>query len=96
MEIALFIVIIIFFAAIAWRLWKPPARRRKKRIRNPCSCSKTRSNELTRTLEAKLGESAKAINDSTSKAFTQATESTRLIKRSRRSSRKLAKASARW
>src|SRR5580704_17145463 len=37
-------------------------------------------NELTRTLEAKLGESAKAISDSTNKAFMQATESTRLIK----------------
>ena len=37
-------------------------------------------NELTRTLEAKLGESARAITDSTNKAFTQATESTRLIK----------------
>src|SRR5579863_9846302 len=37
-------------------------------------------NELTRTLEAKLGESAKAISDSTNKAFTQATESTKLIK----------------
>src|SRR5579862_5123985 len=36
--------------------------------------------ELNRTLEAKLGESAKAITDSTNKAFSQASESTKLIK----------------
>jgi DNA recombination protein RmuC len=37
-------------------------------------------NELTRTLEAKIGESTRAISDSTNKAFTQATESTKIIK----------------
>ena len=36
--------------------------------------------ELNRTLESKLGESAKAITDSTNKAFAQANESTKLIK----------------
>ncbi|MGC9599441.1 MAG: DNA recombination protein RmuC [Minisyncoccia bacterium] len=37
-------------------------------------------NELTHALEAKLGESAKAITDSTNKAFAQATKSAELIK----------------
>jgi DNA recombination protein RmuC len=37
-------------------------------------------NELTRTLETKLGESAKAITDSTDKAFSQANESSKLIR----------------
>ncbi len=34
-------------------------------------------NELTRTLESKLGESARAMNETTSKAFAQTAESTR-------------------
>ena len=36
--------------------------------------------ELNRTLEMKLGESARAISDSTNKAFAQASEGTKLIK----------------
>jgi DNA recombination protein RmuC len=79
MEIALFVVIIVLFAAIAWRLWKPPVAEKKE---DPQSLLllQNQMNELTRMLDAKLGESAKAISDSTSKAFTQATESTRLIR----------------
>ena len=79
MELAFFIVIIVLFVAIAWRLWKPPAPMEKK---DPQSLLllQNQMNELTRMLDAKLGESAKAISDSTSKAFTQATESTRLIR----------------
>ncbi len=78
MEIALFIIIIILFAAIAWRLWKP--REIKKEDPQSLLLLQNQMNELTRMLDAKLGESAKAISDSTSKAFTQATESTRLIR----------------
>ncbi len=37
-------------------------------------------NELTRTIETKLGESARATAESTNKAFAQASESSRLIK----------------
>jgi len=81
MEIALLIVIAILFAAIAWRLWKPPAAPAAQK-EDPQSLLLLQNQiaELNRTIEAKLGESAKAINDSTSKAFTQATESTRLIR----------------
>jgi DNA recombination protein RmuC len=79
MEIVLFIIIIILFAAIAWRLWKPVTVQKQE---DPQSLLLLQNQiaELNRTIDAKLGESAKAINDSTSKAFTQATESTRLIR----------------
>ncbi|HUC31649.1 MAG TPA: DNA recombination protein RmuC [Candidatus Paceibacterota bacterium] len=80
MEIAFFIIIIILFAAIAWRLWKPPAMPEKKEDPQSLLLLQNQMNELTRMIDAKLGESAKAISDSTSKAFTQATESTRLIR----------------
>lgn len=78
MEIALFIIIIILFAAIAWRLWKPQAE--KKEDPQSLLLLQNQMNELTRMLDSKLGESAKAFNDSTNKAFTQATESARLIR----------------
>jgi len=81
MEIALLIVIAFLFAAIAWRLWRPqaPAETPKE---DPQSLIllQNQINELNRMIEAKLGESAKAITDSTNKAFAQATESTRLIR----------------
>jgi DNA recombination protein RmuC len=80
MELAFFIVIIVLFVAIAWRLWKPPAPMEKKEDPQSLLLLQNQMNELTRMLDAKLGESAKAISDSTSKAFTQATESTRLIR----------------
>jgi DNA recombination protein RmuC len=79
MEITLFIIIIILFTAIAWRLWKPPV---VEKNQDPQSLLllQNQMNELTRMLDIKLGESARAISDSTNKAFTQATESTRLIR----------------
>lgn len=80
MEIALLIVIALLFAAIAWRLWRPTTPAEKKEDPQSLLLLQNQIAELNRTIEAKLGESAKAINDSTSKAFTQATESTRLIR----------------
>jgi DNA recombination protein RmuC len=81
MEMVLFFIIIILFAAIAWRLWKPPAPPvEKKEDPQSLLLLQNQMNELTRMLDAKLGESAKAISDSTSKAFLQATESTKLIR----------------
>jgi DNA recombination protein RmuC len=80
MEIALFIIIIILFAAIAWRLWKPPVAPAQKEDSQSLLMLQNQLNELNRTIESKLGESAKAMSDSTNKAFTQATESTRLIR----------------
>jgi DNA recombination protein RmuC len=82
MEITLLIIIAILFAAIAWRLWRPAALQPPTQKEDPQSLLllQNQMNELTRMLDAKLGESAKAISDSTSKAFTQATESTRLIR----------------
>jgi DNA recombination protein RmuC len=78
MEIALLIIIAILFGAIAWRLWKPQPE--KKEDPQSLLLLQNQMNELTRMLDSKLGESAKAISDSTNKAFTQATESTRLIR----------------
>ena len=78
MEIILFVIIIILFGAIAWRLWKPVEV--KKEDPQSLLLLQNQIAELNRTIDAKLGESAKAISDSTSKAFTQATESTRLIR----------------
>jgi DNA recombination protein RmuC len=80
MELALFVIVIVLFAAIAWRLWNPPMPPEKKEDPQSLLLLQNQMNELTRMLDAKLGESAKAISDSTSKAFTQATESTRLIR----------------
>jgi DNA recombination protein RmuC len=84
MDIALFTIVIILLAIIAWRLFKPREAEPKKQDDQSLLLLQNQINELTRTLEAKLGESAKAINasmsDATNKAFAQATESTRLIK----------------
>ena len=80
MDIALFVLIIIMLVAIAYRLWKPPAAPVEKRDDQSLLLLQNQINELTRTLEAKLGDSAKAISDSTTKAFAQANESAKLIK----------------
>jgi DNA recombination protein RmuC len=79
MEIALFIIIIILFAAIAWRLWNP---RETAKEENPQSLLLLQNQiaELNRTLDAKLGESVKAISDSKDTAMRQGTDSNRLIK----------------
>jgi DNA recombination protein RmuC len=82
MEYFLLAIIIILFVSIIWLIIK------KNQPGHIDSQSllllQNQINELTRTLEAKLGESAKAMNasmsDATNKAFAQATESTRLIK----------------
>lgn len=83
MEYTLFAIIIILFGATIWlilRKDRQPAQNDSQSL----LLLQNQINELTRTLEAKLGESAKAINasmsDATNKAFAQATESTRLIK----------------
>jgi DNA recombination protein RmuC len=80
MEPILLVVIVILFAAIAWRLWQPPASLEKKEDPQSLLLLQNQITELNRMIEAKLGESTKAISDSTSKAFMQATESTRLIR----------------
>jgi DNA recombination protein RmuC len=76
--ITLLLVTIVGFIYIAKILKRPEA----PPAQDPQSLLllQNQINELTRTLESKLGESARAITDSTNKAFTQATESTRLIK----------------
>ncbi len=80
METILLIIIAILFAAIVWRLWKLQDRPAQKEDSQSLLMLQNQLNELNRTIETKLGDSAKAINDSTNKAFTQATESTRLIR----------------
>jgi DNA recombination protein RmuC len=77
MEIVLLVVVIILFAAIAWRLWRPST---AKEDPQSLLLLQHQITELNRTIETKLGESAKAMSDSTNKAFMQATESTRLIR----------------
>src|ERR1700753_708880 len=79
MEIVFFIIIIVLFAAIAWRLWNP-APLEKKEDPQSLLLLQNQIAELNRTIDAKLGESAKAMKDSTNNAFMQATESTRLIR----------------
>lgn len=79
MEIALLIIIALLFAAIAWRLWRPAQPTAPKEESQPLLMLQNQLNELNRTIEAKLGDSAKAISDSTGKAFTQMGESMRLI-----------------
>lgn len=83
MEIELFIIILIaitsgfiYLAKVLKRPESPPLAQDQQSL----LLLQNQINELTRTLETKLGESARAITDSTNKAFTQATESTRLIK----------------
>jgi DNA recombination protein RmuC len=80
MEITLLIIIAILFAAIVWRLWNLQDKPAQKEDSQSLLMLQNQLNELNRTIESKLGESTKAISDSTSKAFTQATESTRLIR----------------
>ena len=80
MEIALLIIIAILFVAIAWRLWKPPVTPEGKEDSQSLLLLQNRIEELNRTIEAKLGDSAKAISDSKNQALTQATESMKLIR----------------
>ncbi|MGB7957786.1 MAG: DNA recombination protein RmuC [Minisyncoccia bacterium] len=78
MEIALFAVIIVLLAVIAWRLFE--RQEPKKQDDQSLLLIQNQINELTRTLDSKLGESTKAISNSTDKALSQATESAKLIK----------------
>ena len=78
MEIALFAVIVILLAVIAWRLFQQ--QEPKKQDDQSLLLIQNQINELTRTLDSKLGESTKAISNSTDKALSQATESAKLIK----------------
>jgi DNA recombination protein RmuC len=80
METILLIIIAILFAAIVWRLWKLQQSPAQKEDSQSLLMLQNQLNELNRTIESRLGDSTKAINDSTNKAFMQATESTRLIR----------------
>lgn len=75
MEYILFFIIIILLAAMVWLI----SQRGKSPVQDSQSLLllQNQINELTRTLETKLGESTKAMNETTSKMFTQTTESTR-------------------
>ena len=79
MDYALFAIVIALLAAIAWQLFHTKEEP-KKQDDQSLLLLQNQINELTRTLEAKLGDSARAMTDSTNKAVTQATESTKLIK----------------
>lgn len=78
MEIILFIIIIVLFGAIAWRLWRPQTE--KKDDPQSLTMLQTEMIELKRILDAKLGESVKAISDSKDTAIKQGADSTRLIR----------------
>ena len=78
MEIVLFAVIIILLAVIAWRLFQK--KEPEKKDDQSLVLIQNQINELARTLDAKLGESTKAISKSTDNALTQATESAKLIR----------------
>ena len=78
MEIILFAVIVVFLAVIVWQLFR--GKKPEKQDDQSLLLIQNQINELTRTLDIKLGESAKAISNSTDKAFAQATESAKLIK----------------
>lgn len=78
MEISLFVIIIVLLAVIAWRLFQK--KEPEKKDDQSLVLIQNQINELARTLDAKLGESAKAISKSADNALTQATESAKLIK----------------
>lgn len=83
MEITLFAVIIILFAAIAWRLWKPqPAAKKnddqsllliQNQIQDQQKQIQQQMHELSRTLDARLSDSTKTV-------LTQAGESAKIVK----------------
>lgn len=83
MELTLFaagIVIIALFALIAWRLWRPPQTPAPaKDDLQSLLLLQNQIAELNRTIETKLGESTRAMSDSTSKTFAQMNESMRVI-----------------
>ncbi len=80
MELILLLVIAALFALIAWRLWRPtvPAPEEKKDDQS-LLLLQNQIAELNRTIDAKLGESTRAIHDSTGRAFAQMGESMKLI-----------------
>lgn len=79
MDVAFFAIVIGFLAVIAWRLFqnKEP----QKQDDQSLLLLQNQITELNRTLEIKLGESARAITDSTNRAFTQANKSAELIEK---------------
>lgn len=72
MDIVLFILIIAMLAAIAWRLWKPPAPPEKKDDQ-AMLLLQNQMNELSKTLAAGLSDSNKTV-------ISQASENTKIIK----------------
>ncbi|HVO28979.1 MAG TPA: DNA recombination protein RmuC [Candidatus Paceibacterota bacterium] len=80
MDVIFFVVVLIFLAAIAWRLFQKEELSQRPQDQQSLLLLQNQINELSRSLEAKLGESARAITDSTNKAFAQASESAKIIK----------------
>src|SRR5581483_10341607 len=79
MDIALFVIVIIFLAIIVWRLFQ--SKEPKGQDNQSLLLLQNQITELNRTLETKLSESAKAITYSTNNALTQANKSAELIER---------------
>lgn len=77
MDYILFAIVIILLAAIAWRLFQREKPAAPAQDSQSLLLLQNQINELTRTLESKLGESTRAMSETTNKVFTQATESTR-------------------
>ncbi len=71
MEIALFVVVIVLFAVIAWRLWKPQAPAPKQddqallliqnQIQNQQKQIQQQMGELSKTLDVRIGDSTKTM-----------------------------------
>ena len=76
MEYIFFLIVTIFFGIIAWQLFRRKEEP-KKQDDQSLLLLQNQINELTRALEAKLGESTKAMAETTSKVFAQTAESTR-------------------
>ena len=82
MEIVLFIIIIILFGAIAWRLWKPAEVKKEdgssliliqNAIHNQQEQIQSQMRELSRTLDSRLSDSTKTV-------ISQAGENNKIIK----------------
>jgi DNA recombination protein RmuC len=79
MEYVLLAIIIALLAIIAWQIFQREKQPQLRNDQQPLILLQNQITELSHTLDAKLGESARAITDSTNKAFAQANESAKLI-----------------
>ncbi|MGD1003587.1 MAG: DNA recombination protein RmuC [Minisyncoccia bacterium] len=82
MEIALLIIVALLFAAIAWRLWRPPTAKKEdagalvilqNQIQDQQKQMQQQMQELTRTLST-------GLNNSTNTVLSQASENNKIIK----------------